>query len=347
MLTSRRLMLTLLPTVAASLLALPAPVMAAAFPPQMPSPEETARLQAQASSSLGRLSAAQKELDRLVASFEAAQTTLESLSGEVSAAESRYAVLEGQLTDVQKSINARAASNYRFGPTVLLNVLLGARDFRQLGTAVDLFESVTNSDRRTLNDVKQVREETARLKTALDAKRVEQQKAVNQLKQRQGQMQGSLAELGRQYESVKDRLETSKSGFAFPVKAPYSFVDTWGAPRPGYRKHQGTDIFAVYGTPVLAVVDGIIEDKAVTAIGGNKLWVRSPGDGWRYYYAHMAGYAPGITNGTRVKRGQTIGYIGTSGNAAGTPPHVHFETHVGGGAATNPYPILKRVNLLK
>ena len=96
-----------------------------------------------------------------------------------------------------------------------------------------------------------------------------------------------------------------------------------------------------------AVVNGVIEQKGVNPLGGNKLWVRSPGDNWSYYYAHLAGYAPGIANGTRVKKGQVIGYVGNTGNARTTPPHLHFETHVPSGAAANPYPILKRVNLIK
>jgi murein DD-endopeptidase MepM/ murein hydrolase activator NlpD len=322
-------------------------VALAAFPPQMPSPEESARLKAQVAASSSKLASAQKELDALVASYEAGQTRLETLGAEVAAAEAQHAALESQLGAVQVAINARASSNYRSGPTELLNVLLGARTFRQLATALDFFESVTVADSRVLNNVKSLKEQTAALKTDLDAKRVEQQRAVEQLKQRQRDMQGSLAALAKQYEAVKTKLDTSKAGFAFPVKAPYSFVDTYLAPRAGYRKHQGVDIFAISGTPVYAVVNGIVEEKAVNPLGGNKLWIRSPGDNWRYYYAHLSGYAPGISNGSRVKKGQVIGYVGNTGNARTTPPHLHFESHVPGGAATNPYPILRRVNLIK
>ncbi len=344
--TPQRSRLAVCILVAIAMLATPT-IALAAFPPQMPSPEESARLQSQVSASSSKLASAQKELDRLVAAYVAGQTRLETLSAEVLAAEARHAALEGQLNAVQGSINARASSNYRSGPTELVNVLLGARTFRQLTTAMDLFESVTSSDTRTLNDVKQLKEETARLKTDLDAKRVEQQRAVEQLKQRQRDMQGSLVGLAKQYEAVKTKLDTSKAGFAFPVKAPYSFVDTYLAPRAGYRRHEGVDIFAISGTPVYAVVNGVIEDKGVNPLGGNKLWVRSPGDNWRYYYAHLSGYGPGIGNGTRVRKGQVIGYVGNSGNAKTTPPHLHFESHVPSGAASNPYPILRRVNLIK
>jgi len=318
-----------------------------AFPPQMPSPQEAARLQAQVAASSGKLAAAQKDLDRLVASFEAGQTALQTLQGEIAAAEARQAELQEQISAVQGFINKRASSNYRSGPTELLNVLLGAQTFRQMATAMDLFESVTVADSQTLTNIKQLREETARLKVELDAKRADQQHAVEALKKRQQDMQGSLAGLAKQYEAVKSQLDSSKAGFAFPVKAPYSFVDTYLAPRAGYRRHQGVDIFAVSGTPVYAVVNGVIEDKGVNPLGGNKLWLRSPGDNWRYYYAHLSGFGPGIANGTRVKKGQIIGYVGNTGNAITTPPHLHFESHVPSGAATNPFPILKRVNLIK
>ena len=147
-----------------------------------------------------------------------------------------------------------------------------------MATAMDLFESVTVADSQTLTNIKQLREETARLKVELDAKRADQQHAVEALKKRQQDMQGSLAGLAKQYEAVKSQLDSSKAGFAFPVKAPYSFVDTYLAPRAGYRRHQGVDIFAVSGTPVYAVVNGVIEDKGVNPLGGNKLWLRSPGD---------------------------------------------------------------------
>jgi murein DD-endopeptidase MepM/ murein hydrolase activator NlpD len=313
----------------------------------MPTPAETARLQAQVAATSGKLGTAQKELDRLVASYEAGQTALETVSKEIVAAEGRHAELEGQLTAVQANINKRASSNYRSGPTRLVNVLLGARSFRQLTTAMDLFEQVSTADSQTLNNVRQLKDETARLKIDLDAKRVEQQKAVETLKKRQRDMQSSLAGLAKQYEAVKSQLDSTKAGFAFPVKAPYSFVDTFLSPRSGYRKHEGVDIFALSGTPVLAVVNGVIEKKGVNTLGGNKLWVRSPGDNWSYYYAHLSGYAPGISNGSRVKKGQVIGYVGNTGNARTTPPHLHFETHVPSGTATNPYPILKRVNLIK
>jgi peptidoglycan LD-endopeptidase LytH len=123
-----------------------------------------------------------------------------------------------------------------------------------------------------------------------------------------------------------------------PVGSAHSFTDTWLAPRSGGRQHQGTDVFAPYGAPAYAVVDGVIERWGNGGLGGITLWLRGD-DGARYYYAHnAANFAPA---GSRVRAGDVIAYVGTTGNAATTPPHIHFEAHPpGAGRAMNPYPWL-------
>lgn len=125
---------------------------------------------------------------------------------------------------------------------------------------------------------------------------------------------------------------------ACPVGPVHSFTDTWHAPRSGGRQHQGTDVFAPYGSPAYAVVDGVIERWSNGGLGGLAVWLRG-NDGSRYYYAHnAANVAPA---GSRVTAGQLIAYVGTSGNAATTPPHIHFEAHPPqADGARNPYPWL-------
>ena len=132
----------------------------------------------------------------------------------------------------------------------------------------------------------------------------------------------------------------------FPVGAPFNFASTFGAPRMTGTKyehtHQGNDIFATGGTPLYATSRGVIARKAVAVLGGNKLWLVAA-DGTQYYYAHLSAYADGIEDGAVVEAGQVLGYVGDTGNARGTPPHLHFEIHPGGGAAIDPYPILDAV----
>ena len=114
--------------------------------------------------------------------------------------------------------------------------------------------------------------------------------------------------------------------------APAPFADTWGAPRSGGRRHQGVDMIGQRGIPVLAVVDGVAEPRT-NALGGTTIWF-SGVDGNKYYYAHLDGYAQLGS----VKVGTPIGFVGQSGNAQFSIPHLHFEVHPGGGPAVNPYP---------
>jgi len=131
------------------------------------------------------------------------------------------------------------------------------------------------------------------------------------------------------------------SSWRFPVTQPYSYCDSWHAPRVGHL-HQGTDIFALRGTPAIACVDGIILRLSTGKLGGIGMTLQDK-NGNTYYYGHLDGYATGVYQGMPVSASQTLGYVGDTGNAKGTPPHVHFEIHPGGGPATNPYPILKLV----
>ena len=128
---------------------------------------------------------------------------------------------------------------------------------------------------------------------------------------------------------------------AFPTAPSCAFTDTYGAPRSGGRKHEGVDILVGSGTPIYAVLNGTISKKQLTfagSLGGNALWLTAA-DGAYFYYAHLSEFAPGIEVGSVVTAGQLIGYVGATGNAGG--PHLHFEVHPNGGAAINPYPIVK------
>jgi hypothetical protein len=116
--------------------------------------------------------------------------------------------------------------------------------------------------------------------------------------------------------------------YTFPVLSPAEYVDTYGGFRsdvPG-NWHHGDDIFAPLGTPVVAVATGTINRVGWEHLGGWRLWVRdSAGD--EFYYAHLSGYAPGDLRSKRVTAGEVIGFIGNTGDAFMTSPHLHFEIH--------------------
>ena len=118
------------------------------------------------------------------------------------------------------------------------------------------------------------------------------------------------------------------------------FSDTWGAPRSGGRTHEGTDIFAPEDTPVLAVEDGKVSASS-TKLGGLNVQLDTA-DGTRYYYAHLSGVA-GSGWPRQVKAGEVIGYVGHTGDAQNTPPHLHFGIYPAGGGAVDPYDALSAV----
>lgn len=125
---------------------------------------------------------------------------------------------------------------------------------------------------------------------------------------------------------------------AFPVAGGAQFTNDWGAARADTGTHKGTDLFAATGTPVVAVEDGTISKMGPSAIGGNRIWLNG-----RYYYAHLSRFAQGIRPGAQVKAGQVIGYVGTTGDAKGTSPHLHFgfdPNGTQGQSWANPYPLL-------
>jgi murein DD-endopeptidase MepM/ murein hydrolase activator NlpD len=117
-------------------------------------------------------------------------------------------------------------------------------------------------------------------------------------------------------------------GYVFPVYGPSSFVDTFGAARsdvPG-GWHHGDDIFAPLGAPVLAVASGTVFSVGWNRIGGNRLWLRD-GQGNLFYYAHLSAFTPLAINGNQVNAGDVLGFVGNTGDAQGTPTHLHFEIH--------------------
>lgn len=121
------------------------------------------------------------------------------------------------------------------------------------------------------------------------------------------------------------------AGWLCPVQGPVAFGNTWGEPRSGGRRHEGVDMIGDRGLPLVAVVDGFAQ-QGFNELGGNTVSLTGA-DGNRYYYAHLDTYA---ATG-QVSAGTVVGYLGDTGNAKFSIPHLHFEIHPGGGAAVNPY----------
>lgn len=124
----------------------------------------------------------------------------------------------------------------------------------------------------------------------------------------------------------------SGADWVCPIQGPTGFADTWGEPRSGGRKHEGVDMISPRGTTIVAVVDGVATPQQ-NELGGTTIWFTGA-DGNKYYYAHLDSYA----NLGNVVKGEVIGYVGDTGNAKFSTPHLHFEIHPLGGPAVDPYP---------
>jgi peptidoglycan LD-endopeptidase LytH len=127
---------------------------------------------------------------------------------------------------------------------------------------------------------------------------------------------------------------------------PFDLSNSWGASRDGgRRRHKGIDIFAPKGTGVVAVSDGIISFIGEQPKGGLCLWLTTE-QGTSFYYAHLDRWAAGLYEGMEVRSGDLLGYVGNTGNARTTPPHLHFGVN-DNDEMVNPYPLLTRAAAVK
>ncbi|MGE8269901.1 MAG: M23 family metallopeptidase [Stenotrophomonas geniculata] len=150
--------------------------------------------------------------------------------------------------------------------------------------------------------------------------------------------------------SLPVSVDAAPDGLLLPVQGvlPSQLRDTFTDARSEGRVHDAIDIMADAGTPVLAVADGTVEKLFDSKRGGLTIYQFEPSGRWCYYYAHLQRYADGMAEKQVIKRGEVIGYVGSTGNASAEAPHLHFEVHVLGpekqwwkGESINPYPLLK------
>ncbi|TCB35324.1 M23 family metallopeptidase [Acinetobacter sp. ANC 4910] len=144
---------------------------------------------------------------------------------------------------------------------------------------------------------------------------------------------------------VQDLQRTPlKSNFPIPVQniKTKQLSDTWGASRSQGRRHEGIDIMAPRGTKVYSTTEGLIADLRDNNLGGKVIWVLGPSGSW-HYYAHLNEHKRGLAVGDYVKKGDLIGYVGNTGNARHTAPHLHYGIYLAGKGrgAVNPFPYLR------
>ncbi len=154
----------------------------------------------------------------------------------------------------------------------------------------------------------------------------------------------ALKKIKEQQEAAAFGTGLAGGGYVFPVAGEASFSDDFGVPRTTMW-HHGNDIFAARGTPLVAVADGTLFNVGWNDVGGNRLWLRDS-SGNEFYYAHLAEFSPLAHDRAQVSAGEVIGFVGDTGDADGTSPHLHFEIHppelqgLGYDGVIDPYPYL-------
>ncbi len=313
----------------------------------------------------------------IVAQINQIESVIGLLHAELQTVQNEINVARKRLLQTQAQLDRRARITYQTGGNLLpLEFVLGSTSLRDLSSRMEIVDRATDSDRRLIRLVQRLKARLEHRQTKLEELRRQRLRERELVKAQYAELQKqliaqtavmaqissdrraaqslvrNLAEKHRREIARARRLArlaaqaqqgSAPTGPAIggvleicPVDQPRSYIDDWGFPRSGGRSHQGNDIFAPYGTPIRATFPG----NAVAGSGGlGGLSVKIYGSQGYTYNAHLSRL--GALG--QVSTGTIIGYVGQSGNAAGTPPHNHFEWHPGNGGAVNPFPYLNSV----
>lgn len=294
------------------------------------------------------LSAAKARANAAAAELGRAASALGKLEGQINDLEARRAEAQQRLDDLR--VAARLVVIRRFINADATQVAELDPDINTQARAEALSRYATQGNQDAIDAYTAASEDLEVAEEALTSKRASAKAAVQELDRKRA---AALKELGRLQELEAKRKVTAKvaaarrgkapagpiatGAWVCPVQGAVSFIDSWGAPRSGGRAHKGVDMLAARGTPSVAPVSGTVSHRG-NGIGGLS-WHLNGDDGNYYYGTHLQSYAN--QGAGHVQAGTVIGYVGDTGNAAGTP-HLHFEIHPNGGAAVNPYPTVRK-----
>jgi murein DD-endopeptidase MepM/ murein hydrolase activator NlpD len=270
--------------------------------------------------------------NRIAEELNATESLLDDLDVEIRTAQMQadeaQAIIDSlkaqvQATAIQRFINNDQAQ-YDFTNT----------DFDLQVRAKALFDIATQDSQEAVEEYSIAFDDLESLEKSLIEFKAEKEVLLLEL---QAEVDALNAEFKRLADAGYYRAEPV-GGMVCPVRGPVAFSDSWGAPRSGGRSHKGVDMMSPTGTPTVAPVSGTVVHKN-SGLGGMSWGVT--GDNGDYYYgAHLSAYENvGVGH---VEQGTVIGYVGQTGNARYTAPHLHFEIHPAGGAAIDPYPYVSR-----
>jgi murein DD-endopeptidase MepM/ murein hydrolase activator NlpD len=304
------------------------------------------------------------------AAFSQAAEDYETAAQDVDRVEAKQTSVEGsvenhsqELAEVQTQIEQQAVELYMRGGFSNPGVILSASSVDEFMTSSEFLTAAAGGGQKSMDELIAARSELTRFQGDLEDTHVElaavetqrldamdtQQSAMEAEQAAYAKLSGRCKDLAAKYDAeqaeIKARARQRAAGsvqvgsFICPItRGRLSFIDSWGYPRSGGRRHQGNDLMAAYGEPMYAVAAGTVS-LGNGGLGGKSIWLTA-NNGVAYYYAHLSGF--NVSSGSRVSQGQTIGFVGDSGNAKGGPAHLHFELHPHGrgASAVDPYPTL-------
>ncbi len=299
-----------------------------------------------------RLDSARAELNRVTGLWQQTETRLGEAQDAVAQARAKIDGLQGALVRIRRSLNDRVAAAFMSGGSSSIGALLTSDSIQDAADRLQYTQSVVQGDADLATAVGVMAEELRRQETQLRRAAQHESDAVAELEGERQQIGAKVEQLNNVVQELQAKLDAADERAlslggsvsitgtgaiqTCPVNGPNSFVDSFGWPRPGGRTHQGIDLIAAYGTPVVAVAPGNARGASNT-LGGNAVVVEHDSGGDYTYYAHLSSFG---TSG-HVSAGTVIGYVGSTGDTSVN--HLHFEYHPSGGAAVNPYSALVAV----
>ena len=291
----------------------------------------------------GEVKSAMEDLESLEARIDEAQRSVEEFEAE-------RAGLVDSVEQSRKALQDRARTMYVTGrPDPFFLMMTSSLD--EFSDRLSLVSILDRRDQASLEQASNAIVRLEQVNELLEARQDELSAALQEQQTTTARLQEQLDSTALLEQDLRSRQERQQMIERGVQQGIYScifnpsvtqFIDSWGYPRSGGRRHKGTDVMAPRSANVHAFTDGRISRLKTGGLGGIVAYLQGD-DGVRYYYAHLEGYVDGLRVGQRVEAGELIAFNGDSGNARGGATHVHFQVHPGGGGPVNPYPWLRAV----
>jgi len=336
------------------------------------------RAKGETSAAYASWAAAQDEVEDALLALDKVTSELDNLTYTIGLLDSKISSYQSDADELRTTAQKLVLEAYTSGGRGMVTIAFEAGSIQDLLTSQQLMNKAASRDIADLDRLQAVSREMDRLKLEKKDKRAEveileqdaaayaeqadsladqakatynaasaaEQQAIDNLAKERRERQAAIA-LKKARDVAAANSKPGKAaglppaatpGFYCPVQGGASFIDSWGFPRSGGRKHKGVDMFNKRNTPLIAVVDGRVKFSS-NSLGGRSTHLYAA-DGTVYYYAHLEAWPTNIASGSFVKAGTVVGYLGNSGNARYTSTHLHFEIRPGG-VAVNPYPTVR------